>query len=408
MYESITQQIKRLVGQGRIEDAIKTLVQVAENTPYINDSLLLSGRYRKEKFNVINGTSDGTTEINRVSSSILSLSDEILSYFIASNNHKAETNKIHDSYEVAESTFEALIGLKIDKYLITEYIHSGGFGSVYKAKHSHLGHIYALKISHEIEGGYDFLDEIISLGVTGLQLLNHHYIVKTYDIGEVVINGTKRIYMAMEFIDGGSLADIEKTGLGKENIWERIELFKKICSGIHYAHNLKYTNRIGFQVTGLMHGDIKPANILLTKKGEPKIMDFMFVDMSKLVEIKVKLPKVIESMDDLKTQAFGTIGYMPLEQKIDGFVTERTDIYALGILLFEILCPVKFSECKFNSSAQIHSFLLGYSKSIPVLVSRIIFRATKENQNDRYGNVIEIIREIESNSKWYHKIFHQY
>jgi serine/threonine protein kinase len=405
MHETIIKQIKRLVAQGHIDEAIKTLVQVAENTPYINNSLLISSRYRKESFNIINGINDSTIELNRISSSILSLSDEILNYFIISENNIVINNTIYGNLEEKETSFEEILWLKIDKYIITEYIHSGGFGSVYKAKHSHLGHTYALKISHEIEEGFDFLDEIVSLGVTGLQLLNHQYIVKTYDIGEVVINSTKRIYLVMEFIDGGTLADIKKTDLRKENVWDRLEIFKKVCSGIHYAHNLKYTNKLGFQVMGLMHGDIKPSNILLTKKGEPKIMDFMFVDMTKLVEIKVKLPKVIERMDAQATQVFGTIGYMPIEQQMDGFVTERTDIYALGILLFEILCPIKFSECKFNTSSQIHSFLLGYNKSIPSFVSKIIFRATKEDQYDRYENLIEIINEIESNSKWYHKIF---
>ncbi|MBK8656913.1 MAG: serine/threonine protein kinase [Haliscomenobacter sp.] len=408
MEKSAVEEIKRLISYGKTEEAIQTVIAFAENTTLINEALQLSSRYKKEKFNIINGLTSqkDNTEINSISFSVLNLVDEL---FLSIKTDQSKFNhtleyQIIDTNRDRDDAFEAVIGLKIDKYQITEYIHSGGFGSVYKAKHTHLGHTYAVKISHEIEEGFDFLDEIISLGVTGLQLLNHPYIVKTYDVGEVVINSSKCFYIVMEFIDGGTLNNITKTGLQKADVWNRIDIFKKVCLAMHYSHNLKYTNKLGFQVTGLMHGDIKPANILLTKNNEPKIMDFMFVDMSKLVEIKIKLPKTIETLD-CNTAAFGTVGYMPFEQRINGFVTERTDIYALGILLFEILCPNKFSECKFNTSAQIHSFLLEYCKHIPSFISKIIFKATKENEYERYATVNEMSNEIEKNSKWYHKFF---
>ncbi len=394
------QQIKLLVAHDEMEEALKRLIQIAENTPFINDTLLLSNRYRKEKLRFINGTNENATEINRITAAVLALSDELLLF--AEQPSNAPMSKVQ---RLQENKPESIIGLAIDKYLITDYIHAGGFGTVYKARHSHLGHTYAVKISHEIELGFDFLDEIISLGITGLQLLDHPSIIKTFDIGEVVLHGGKRIYIVMEYIEGGTMADLTKSGLGKGEIWRRVEIFRKVCLGIHYAHHLKYTNKLGFQVTGLMHGDIKPSNILMRNGTEPKIMDFMFVDMSKLVEIKVKLPADIGQFDQILTQAFGTTGYMPLEQRVHGYITERTDIYALGILLFEICCPVRFSECKFNTAAQIHAFLLGYNKYIPTFISHLIYKATQEQEQQRYASVLEMIQILEQNNKWYRKLF---
>lgn len=212
----------------------------------------------------------------------------------------------------------------------------------------------------------------------------------------------------MEYIAGGTLADLNKKNLLKDEVLKRIDIFKKVCRGMHYAHNVRYRNKLGFQSLGLMHGDIKPANILLTETLEPRIMDFMFVDMSKLMDIKLKLPTEIDQLN-CATMAFGTEGYMPLEQKINGIVTPQTDVYGLGILLFEILCPIKFSESKFvdsteNTAAKIHEFLKQNCAGLPKYVSRIIHKATKEKGAERYEHAQEMIDEIEMGDPWYQQL----
>jgi serine/threonine protein kinase len=405
----LIESIKSMVSYGHIEAAISFLIDLSEragNTTYINQALLLSSRFKKEKFNLLNGLSDDKFEMNRITFSILEICDEISGYF--SINKQSMLDHInYGKNKNDEDVFEKFVGMKILNYTITEFIHAGGFGAVYKAVHNKLGNIVAIKITYEIDEGFGFLDDIMSVGITGLQLLNHKYIIKIIDMGEILIEKSMRIFIIMEYISGGSLADLRKDNLNEEEVLNRIDIFKKVCRGILYSHNIKYTDRYGFQHIGLMHGDIKPMNILLTKAGDPKIMDFMFVDMRLLVNIKLKLPRVIEEWDGV-TKIFGTEGYMPLEQKIEGIVTVRTDIYSLGVLLFELLSPIKFSISEFTtlskrSTERIHIFLSQNCQKLPKYVSKIIYKATQDSEFERYQNVSEIITEIENGDPWYQK-----
>ena len=132
-------------------------------------------------------------------------------------------------------------------------------------------------------------------------------------------------------------------------------------------------------------------------------MDFMFVDMNRLLEIEVKAPDFI-NMEDFATDAFGTVGYMPPERQVQGQVTERTDIYALGILLFEILCPHKYSDMEFDSPREIFALLNQNNKDVPKFVSEIIFKATQLNPTERYGNIQEIISIIDKSNRWWKKL----
>ncbi|MBK6949075.1 MAG: hypothetical protein IPH16_14365 [Haliscomenobacter sp.] len=137
MEKSAVEEIKRLISYGKTEEAIQTVIAFAENTTLINEALQLSSRYKKEKFNIINGLTSqkDNTEINSISFSVLNLVDEL---FLSIKTDQSKFNhtpeyQIIDTNRDRDDAFETVIGLKIDKYQITEYIHSGGFGSVYKA-----------------------------------------------------------------------------------------------------------------------------------------------------------------------------------------------------------------------------------------------------------------------------------
>ena len=199
----------------------------------------------------------------------------------------------------------------------------------------------------------------------------------------------------MEFITGGTLNELPKENLSIDEINGRLKIFEKICEAILYAHTRKYRNTAGYTVTGLMHGDIKPGNVLLTEERDPKVMDFMFVDLHRLLEIETKTPKRLDFVR-YATMAAGTPGYMSPEQAIQGEVNEQTDIYALGILLFEMFSPKRFADFKFKDSLQIESRLKTCCKHIPKYVSDIIHKATQRAPENRFSSVHEIILALNS------------
>ncbi len=318
-----------------------------------------------------------------------------------SSNFAELSRAIEDQYSVdfgvktinSELVPIDFIGLNIKNYIITEYINSGGFGSVYKAKHASLGRIVALKISHQITRGYRNIKDVIAVGINGLKHLNHSNIVKIEDLFEESIGGDRRLVIVMEYIQGGTLKDLKKEGLSEIEVKMRIELFIKVCNAISYAHLKKYKNSVGQTVTGLMHGDIKPTNVLLTTTGEPKVMDFMFVDLHELLKIETKVPDYLV-LQDYGTMAIGTKGYMAPEQMIQGEVDEQTDIFALGILLYELFSSTQFNDDKFSGPEEIKSKLSAVNSHVPAILSDIIFKATHIDRDKRYSSVQELIDAI--------------
>jgi serine/threonine protein kinase len=309
----------------------------------------------------------------------------------------AINKKYNDDYNLGPPAAELLpadfIGLKINSYIITEYINSGGFGSVYKAKHENLERVVAIKISHQITRGYRNIKDVLSVGVNGLKHLIHPNIVKVEDLFEGSFRDEKRLVIVMEYVPGGALKDLKKEGLSKEEMAQRMAIFTKICHAIFYAHTKKYKNSMGLPITGLMHGDIKPTNVLLTTAGEPKVMDFMFVDLNRLLEIETKVPDFL-TLHDYGTRAIGTAGYMSPEQSVQGEVDEQTDIFALGILLFELFSPMRFHGFNFANPAEIQTTLSSFSNHLPAELVNIIFKATRPAREERYLSVQEMINAI--------------
>ncbi|CAN5607989.1 hypothetical protein BH10BAC2_BH10BAC2_05340 [soil metagenome] len=309
----------------------------------------------------------------------------------------AISKKYNDDYNLvltaAELTPADFIGLKVNSYIITEYINSGGFGSVYKARHENLERVVAIKISHQITRGYRNIKDVIAVGINGLKNLIHPNIIKIEDLFEGSFQDEKRLVIVMEYLPDGTLKDLKKEGLSMEEMAQRMVIFTKTCQAIYYAHTKKYKNSLGLSVTGLMHGDIKPTNVLLTTASEPKVMDFMFVDLNRLLEIETKVPNYL-TLYDYGTRAIGTDGYMAPEQALQGEVDEQTDIFALGILLFELFSSLRFHECNFANPAEIQTALSSFNNHLPAELSSIIFKATRWNREERYLSVLEIINAI--------------
>ena len=213
---------------------------------------------------------------------------------------------------------ERLVGRTVDDYRILSVVGEGGMGIVYEAEQQQLGRRVALKL---IRLGMDTQQVVERFNAErhALALMNHVNIAQVMDAGAT---DAGRPYFVMEYVDGAPITnycDRHRLTTG-----ERIELFLAVCAGVQHAHQ-----------KGVIHRDLKPTNVLVAEedgKAVPKIIDFGIA--------KATAQRTTERT--LFTQAgvlIGTPEYMSPEQATlsDRAVDTRTDVYSLGVLLYELL-----------------------------------------------------------------------
>ena len=266
-----------------------------------------------------------------------------------------------------------MIGKTISHYKILEKIGEGGMGVVYKAEDTKLKRTIALKflppeMMREKESKGRFIQEAQAAAA-----LSHPNICIVYEIDEA--DGHN--FIAMEYIEGHSLK--EKIASGPVGIDEALDIVGQMAEGLGEAHQ-----------KGIVHRDIKPANIMLTQRGQAKIMDF---GLAKL-EWGVALTKTATIM--------GTVAYMSPEQAQGEKVDLRTDIWALGAVLYEMLS----GERPFKSAhdqAVIYSILKVAPKSIsklrknvPSELDHLVLKCLEKDPNDRHKNMASFYSDLKS------------
>lgn len=261
---------------------------------------------------------------------------------------------------------------------ILSLIGEGGMGYVFLAEHITLHRKAALKvlnpnISSNPEIKIRFLNEAVTLAK-----LNHNNIVTLYDFSE----SDNNLFLLMEYVEGDPLDDYieHKHGLIAEN--ECKIIFRQILSGVSYAHK-----------KSIVHRDIKPSNIILKYDGEPKILDFG------IAKILVNNPYVGK-----ENARLGTIMYMSPEQVRGIEIDFRSDIYSLGVTLFEMLtgkCPYDINkESDYVIQTKIINEPLPPAGSIYPAITRqmenVIAKATAKDPDKRFQSCDEFIEAIDS------------
>ncbi len=257
-----------------------------------------------------------------------------------------------------------LTGKKIYQYNIIEKTGGGGMGVVYKAKDEKLDRIVALKflpphLLADEEAEKRFMSEAKSASS-----LDHPNICTIYDINKT---DDGELFIAMAFYEGETLK--KKLSKGAIRIEEAIDIALQIASGLERAHS-----------SGIIHRDIKPANIMITKFGEAKIVDFGLA--------KSKASAGITKFGS----TIGTAAYMSPEQTRGENVDQRTDIWALGIILYEMLAGTSPFKGEYEQ-AIIYSILndeLPKINGVPEELKSIISKATAKNPDERYSNISEM------------------
>lgn len=206
----------------------------------------------------------------------------------------------------------SLVGQKLGKYDVTKLIGHGGMATVYKAHQSDIERNVAIKVLPPHPGQDDQFVERFRLEARTIARLQHPHILPLYDYGDE--NGV--LYLVMAYIDGGSVSDRVRRGLVPPREVETI--LKQVAGALDYAHR-----------QGIIHRDIKPDNILLDREGHALLADFGIV---KLIEGGAGGQSLT-----ITGGLVGTPAYMSPEQAQGLAVDNRSDLYSLGVVVFEML-----------------------------------------------------------------------
>lgn len=256
------------------------------------------------------------------------------------------------------------------RYEIQSKIGAGGMSDVYKANDRKLNRKVSIKIlKRDFADDQNFVTKFRNEARAAASL-NHPNIVNVYDVGE----GDGIYYIVMEHIDGITLKKYIEYKK-KLNIRESIEIAMQVARGLEAAHSKK-----------IIHRDIKPQNIMISRDGKVKVTDFGIARAA--------------SAQTISSNAMGSVHYISPEQAKGGYCDERSDIYSLGITLYEMLTgkvPFEGESTVAVALQHIQGEIVPPRKvdpMIPVSLEKIILKCTQKRPDRRYSNVTELIEDL--------------
>src|SRR3989442_5665404 len=276
----------------------------------------------------------------------------------------------------------SFIGQSFGPYKILEHIGAGGMGDVYLAEDVRLGRKVAIKIlavafTWDNERVRRFQQEARSASA-----LNHPNILTIFEIGEV----DSRHFIATEFIEGETLRQrMVKSHL---EINEVLDVAVQVAAALMAAHQ-----------AGIAHRDIKPENIMLRRDGFVKVVDF---GVAKLTEPTTGESEAVTLLNTKQGTVIGTAHYISPEQDRGLQIDTRTDIWSLGVVLYEMIGGRVPFEVTTSSDAiasilnQEPNPLARYSADVPIEIEWIVKKALRKHRDERYQTIRELMTGLKS------------
>ncbi len=257
-----------------------------------------------------------------------------------------------------------------DRYEIVGKVGAGGMSDVYKAKDHILGRFVAIKVlKQEFSEDRNFVTKFRTEAQSAAGL-EHPNIVNIYDVGSE--EGLH--YIVMEYVEGITL----KTYIEKKeqlSFKEAVSIAIQVARGIEAAHN-----------KNIIHRDIKPQNIIISTEGKVKVTDFGIARAA--------------SANTISSDVMGSVHYSSPEQARNGFVDNRSDIYSLGIVMYEMVTgrvPFDGDTTVVVAIQHLQEEMVApsaYAPNLPVSLEKIILKCTQKNPDRRYQSIAELLGDL--------------
>lgn len=270
---------------------------------------------------------------------------------------------------------DQLIGLRLDgRFEILEQIGAGGMSIVYKAKQIAMDRFVAVKtmkfnLTAKLDGAARFRREIKSLA-----LLNHPHIVSIYDC---IFSSEGQPFVVMDYLEGLALEEILRDGPLQPQ--RALRLFVQMCSALEHAHK-----------NGIIHRDLKPSNVIVIGEGDDEYVKVLDFGLAKLGEETTKLTT--------SGEIFGSPPYMSPEQCRGEPCDTRSDIYSLGVLMYEVLVGKDpFYGCSYWNLLMKHMHAMAppfaemnSELNINCEFEKIVFKCLEKETSDRFQSMAEL------------------
>lgn len=258
------------------------------------------------------------------------------------------------------------IPARIGNFEVIRRIDSGGMGTVYLGRDPELDRQVAIKVIREEVHDQDVLERFFR-EARAAAALRHPNIITIYASGQ----HDHQPYMAMEFVEGDSIAGIIKQ---RRNVAlsDKISYLEQICAGLHFAHR-----------AGIVHRDIKPANIMVDREGVVRILDF-------------GIARIDGSAMTQDGALVGSLNYMSPEQMLGRPVDHRSDIFSVGALAYELLCYQQAFKGGLNDGLlqrlphEDPPSLTGLYPGLPPALEHIVMRALEKAPEKRFQDLSEM------------------